>query len=158
MQNFTPRKKLNHEVPHWVETNPMFFITINTLPREENNLLHDNIVEEVKNSLIFYQSKEMVYVQYLLLMPDHLHILISFNNTVMINFIQQWKRYISRKTRLMWQSDFFDHRIRNNESLQEKIDYISNNPIRKSLVKNSADWKYQWFNGMQELSQLGIPK
>ena len=153
---FTPRKKLNHDVPYWVENNPTFFITINTLPRGQNNLLHSNIIDEIKNSWRFYQSKGTVYVEYLLLMPDHLHMLIAFNDVDMSNAIRQWKRYMTRKTGVIWQSDFFDHRIRNGESHQEKIDYISNNPVRKGFVKNPTDWKHQWFRGMQELCDLDL--
>ena len=34
-----------------------------------------------------------------------------------------------------WQRDFFDHRIRDNEDLREKREYILANPVRKGLVK-----------------------
>ncbi|MCL2331686.1 MAG: hypothetical protein FWC61_04055 [Proteobacteria bacterium] len=151
---FTPRKKLSHEVPDWIKDNPTFFITINTLPRGKNNLIHSNIIEAIKNSWKLYQSKDMVYIEHLLLMPDHLHILITFNNVPMIKTVRQWKRFITRKTKLEWQPDFFDHRIRHDESLSEKVSYIFNNPVRKGFVKNPTDWKYQWIRGMQELSEF----
>ncbi|MCL2339069.1 MAG: hypothetical protein FWC51_03915 [Proteobacteria bacterium] len=158
MQNenniFTPRKKLNHTIPDWVKDNPIFFITINTLPRGQNNLIKNNVIEIIKNSWDFYQSQGAIYITYLLLMPDHLHMLISFNDVSMIKTIRQWKRFISRETGIEWQSDFFDHRIRNDESLSEKMLYIANNPVRKGLVGNYMDWKYQWMYGMKELSEL----
>ncbi len=150
------RKKLDHEIPYWVKSDSIFFITINTLPRGKNNLATFNISKIIRDSLRFYQSKGLIYVEYLLLMPDHLHMLVAFNDIPMEKFIQQWKKYISRNTKVEWQRDFFDHRIRNGESLQEKIDYISNNPVRKNFVVNSFDWKYQWLRGMHELSDFDL--
>jgi putative transposase len=41
-----------------------------------------------------------------------------------------------------WQHDFFEHRLRQEESLHEKADYILANPVRAGLVKEIEDWPY----------------
>ncbi len=58
--------------------------------------------------------------------------------------IASWKRYIATKLGIDWQRDFFDHRIRDNENLDEKAHYIRMNPVRESLCKRPEDWKYVW--------------
>jgi REP element-mobilizing transposase RayT len=147
------RKKLSHWIPEWVESGAVYFITINTAERGKNQLAKDDVAKIVKESLIFYQNDKLLWINYLLLMPDHLHMLVCFNSE-MIKMIRQWKRYIARETGVKWQSDFFDHRLRHNESLFEKWEYIKNNPVRKGLIKNPEDWKYQWVNGMQAWDEV----
>jgi len=39
-----------------------------------------------------------------------------------------------------WQQDFFDHRLRNHHQLQEKMEYILMNPVRKGLCERMEDW------------------
>ena len=78
-------------------------------------------------------------------MPDHLHALISFPlerdpAKVMAN----WKEILAKKTGVHWQRDFFDHRLRSGESLQQKAEYIRQNPVRKGLVHSAEDWKFVW--------------
>ena len=41
-----------------------------------------------------------------------------------------------------WQKGFFDHLMRE-DSYENKWRYISENPVRKSLVMNSQEWVYQ---------------
>ena len=41
-----------------------------------------------------------------------------------------------------WQRNFFDHRLRHDESLTEKFAYICQNPVRAGLIQNEADWPY----------------
>jgi hypothetical protein len=40
------------------------------------------------------------------------------------------------------QEGFFDHRIRSNESAEEKRQYILMNPVRAGLVARPEDWPY----------------
>ncbi len=43
-----------------------------------------------------------------------------------------------------WQEESFDHVVRNNESLAEKIEYIRQNPVRRGLVKRPEDYRWLW--------------
>lgn len=61
------------------------------------------------------------------------------------------KRFTARKLGIDWQRDFFDHRIRDNENLDKKADYIRMNPVRKGLCEKSEDWDYVWsFRDIEE--------
>jgi putative transposase len=50
---------------------------------------------------------------------------------------------LSRKG-AVWQQEFFDHILRSDESLDEKVEYICNNPVRAGLVVRSADYPWLW--------------
>ena len=85
------------------------------------------------------------YVQLLLLMPDHLHGLVSFpEDRAMKSVISSWKEFLARKAGVSWQRDFFDHRVRDDESFLEKANYIRMNPVRKNLVAEAGLWPFVW--------------
>lgn len=78
-------------------------------------------------------------------MPDHVHTLLAFPpDQRMDRAVAAFKKYLSRKTGINWQRDFFDHRLRNEESLQLKTDYIRQNPVRAGLAECADDWPYVW--------------
>ena len=61
--------------------------------------------------------------------------LVSFTpENPMVDAISTWKRYIARKHGVVWQRNFFDHRLRSEASAAGKADYILQNPVRAGLV------------------------
>ncbi len=115
-EEFSKRKARSefHRPPPWVPDNAVFFITINCQKRGLNQLTIPETAQGLLNTFRFYQDQGKWHVSLCLLMPDHLHALISFNNDNglgMANLIKTWKRYTSRTYRLDWQRDYFDHRI-----------------------------------------------
>ena len=67
----------------------------------------------------------------MLLMPDHLHALVSMDGRgSLAEMIRSYKRITAKLAQITWQRNFFDHRIRHDESLREKFAYIRQNPVR----------------------------
>ena len=56
--------------------------------------------------------------------------------------IVAWKRYAASKHSIVWQQGFFDHRLRRDESWEEKADYILQNPVRAGLVEREDQWPH----------------
>jgi REP element-mobilizing transposase RayT len=139
------RKKLPHGVPPWVEDGALYFITINCRDRGQNSLCQEEISKQLFESIAFRHQRREWWVRSFLLMPDHCHALMSFSRELsMAASIRNWKRFTARKLGIQWQRDFFDHRIRDLPSLQEKESYIKMNPVRKGLCKDPAEWIYFW--------------
>ena len=44
----------------------------------------------------------------------------------------------------IWQEESFDHVLRSQESLEEKLEYIRQNPVRRGLVKTPEDYRWLW--------------
>jgi REP element-mobilizing transposase RayT len=44
----------------------------------------------------------------------------------------------------VWQEESFDHVLRSQEGLDEKLEYICQNPIRRGLVKKPEDYQWLW--------------
>lgn len=143
------RKHIPHDIPDsippWVACNAIFFITINTLPRGKNQLANEAVFDAVVESIVHRQNIGLMWTKTFLLMPDHLHGLFSFSPEVsMRGVIADWKRFLARRCGVVWQRDFFDHRIRQDESESEKWNYIRMNPVRKGFVANPDAWSFQW--------------
>jgi putative transposase len=139
------RKRLPHQVPPWVAEGATFFITVNCLPRGVNQLTVPVTAAGLAESVFVRAERGDWWPRLLLFMPDHVHTLMAFAPArPMPRVISTWKRYTARHLGIRWQRDFFDHRIRNEESLAEKWDYILHNPVRAGLVTRPEDWPYVW--------------
>jgi REP element-mobilizing transposase RayT len=78
-------------------------------------------------------------------MPDHLHALVSFpQEECMGILIARFKEITAKRTGITWQRDFFDHRLRTEESFEEKAHYIRQNPVRAGLTADSEAWPWKW--------------
>lgn len=139
------RRRMPHDCPPWVKNGDVFFITIACVPRHHNHLALLPVASEIEASLRHQHRKGHWWVHLFLLMPDHLHGLLSFSYPHSLGqSVINWKRYLSRRTGVRWQRDFFDHRIRNPRALNETWEYIRQNPVRKGLVASAEAWIFQW--------------
>jgi len=137
------RKALPHGIPPWVPDDAVFFITINCVPRGNNQLARPSAAKALFDAAIFYEMEDRWRVRLMLLMPDHLHALISFpRDQSMRHTVRTWKKYLATHAGISWQRDFFDHRLRSDESYQEKAYYIRMNPVRAGSVATPDDWDY----------------
>ena len=76
-------------------------------------------------------------------MPDHLHLLAGIEGEDSLSkIIRDLKRATARFAHIGWQRNFFDHRIRQDESLREKEDYIRENPLRAGLIPPGEKWRF----------------
>ena len=97
------------------------------------------------DSARIYHDHRRWNLNLLLLMPDHFHALIGIDGRDSLSqVIRDYKRITAKLSGVEWQRNFFDHRLRHDESLTEKFAYICQNPVRAGLVQNEADWPYRF--------------
>jgi putative transposase len=146
------RKKLPHERPLWLRPEAqIFFITVCCEPRGKNQLCSPKVARAIFDSVEFRNQNFVWYAHLVCLMPDHLHALISFPyERPMKQVIADWKRFLTTNFKVEWQRDFFDHRLRKQESYREKADYIRANPVRAGLIESSEEWSYFWLADPQK--------
>ena len=144
------RKRLYHDMPHWVEDGAAFFITMNCAERGRVQLTHATTSAALLEAARFYHDRHKWHITLMLLMPDHLHAIMSFpRGAVMADLFKSWKRYTARELGIVWQDGFFDHRLRNAPEESAKHHYIRHNPVRKNLCARPEDWTHQmhWTSG-----------
>ena len=89
------------------------------------------------------------YVTGYVVMPEHVHLLISeperSNLTVAL---QMLKQIISRKLRLassitpFWQARYYDFNVWSEGKRVEKLRYMHGNPVKRGLVEKPEDWRW----------------
>lgn len=137
--------KLPHVIPGWVREEAVFFITICCQRRGIDQLCDPVVADCLLEATAFRQRMGRWHVHLLLLMPDHLHALVSFPRTErMRRVISTFKEMTAKRAGIGWQRDFFDHRLRARESYEQKAAYIRMNPVRAGLVANPSDWPWKW--------------
>ena len=139
---------LPHDIPLWVDpSKETYFITINCLRRGENQLARADITEPLFDTVRHRQEKFLWWPYLFLLMPDHQHALLSFppSGKPLRLVVSKWKEWTAKQLPLDWQDDFFEHRLRREESRREKADYILANPVRAGLVARPKDWPCVYF-------------
>jgi putative transposase len=76
-------------------------------------------------------------------MPDDLHMFIGVPGDAQLSrLIRDFRRITARMAKIDWQRNFFDHRLRHDESLAEKFEYICQNPVRAGLITESEERPY----------------
>jgi REP element-mobilizing transposase RayT len=140
------RVRLQHSIPPWVKDGEIYFITINTLPRGKNQLATPEVATAIKTAIQNYTNSHKWHPKLAVLMPDHLHLLVSLNTArhTIKEIIAPWKGYLAKNQPIAWQDEFFEHRIRDRASLEEKEQYLRLNPVRAKLVNHPEDWPYLW--------------
>ena len=140
---FEPRKALQHAPPADVPADSWFFITLCCRKRGTNQLCLPVISEGLLADGVFYHTSQRWALHVLLLMPDHLHLIAGFPRVEnMSDVIRDWKRLTARRTGIEWQRNYFDHRVRADEGLQQKADYIRKNPVRAGLIEIADEWPH----------------
>ena len=138
------RRHLDHDVPHWVSEDALFFITVNCKERGESQLTKPDAATTLLDAARFYHESRRWHVVLFLLMPDHWHAILGFpREAVMKDLFRSWKRYTARSLEIEWQDGFFDHRLRNEGEVTEKHHYIRHNPVRRGLCVGPEDWPHQ---------------
>jgi REP element-mobilizing transposase RayT len=127
---------------------PIYFVTACT--SERRPILNS---EEVHSRLIEFGKEGESHGAWLgayVLMPDHLHVFVALNEELvsLSNWVKSLKNSLSKTLRFHnvqaphWQKGFFDHVLRSDDSYSEKWNYVRENPVRATLVKNSSDWPF----------------
>ncbi|MEM1057903.1 MAG: transposase [Verrucomicrobiota bacterium] len=142
------RKRLPHQTPDWVNLldGPVFFLTICQDRRTTQDTLTDpKIAPTLLTSLVEAHARNHWYCHVALLMPDHVHALVTPGTKSLRKCVRDWKHFTSRQLGIKWQADFFEHRLRKEESIRDKADYILQNPVRAKLIQSPEDWPHLWF-------------
>jgi putative transposase len=141
--DFPVLKRLPHAIPPWVPEGSFFFITVHCRQRGGNVLCRAGVGDTALAAAANYHERQIWHCRLLLLMPDHVHAILAFpSRPGMKKTMRDWKHYLSRVSKVAWQDDFFDHRLRDHWQELETIDYIEKNPVRRGLCERASDWPW----------------
>ena len=124
------------------------FITIVTQNRQK--FFNDKrLAEYAINVVLDLREKYKFNLYSFCLMPDHFHGLIGIGESNLtlgricgdfksLSTREFWKFYDGK----LWQRQFFDHKIRNEQDFAETVKYIRMNPVEAKLVDDWKNWEW----------------
>jgi putative transposase len=137
------RKRLDHTTHFAGRFGAIYFITVCSAQRGSNQLCREETSRTLFNTAQIYHERGRWNLSLLLLMPDHLHGLIGVDGRDSLSqLVRDYKRITAKISNIQWQRNFFDHRLRHEESLAEKFAYICQNPVRAGLISTEQEWPY----------------
>jgi putative transposase len=98
--------------------------------------------------LLGYRDQGKYLLHEFVVMPDHLHVLLTPAVEVSleraVQFLKGGYSYRLRKVERIqvWQESFTNHRIRDTEDYERHCEYVRMNPVRAGLVREAAAYPF----------------
>ena len=127
----------------------IYFITFSTWQRRRLFVV-ENYVRLFLQTLYRYRREGRFQLHAFVVMPEHVHLLLTPANDVTIEHaIQLIKGGYSHALgeilghkREIWQRGFTDHRIRDEQDFLHHHNYIHSNPVERGLVSDPSEYRY----------------
>lgn len=144
-------KRKNIRLPNFeYKAGFVYYITICTYNKTPffSNYQKADIIRDVIHYKI--ETREIIVYCYCL-MQDHLHLLMLLSENYkkdLSTWIKNFKRFTTNtfmreyKIKKLWQRNYYDHIVRDDESLVIIGEYILSNPVRKNLASTWQDYPY----------------
>ncbi len=132
-------------MPHWCLAGAVNFVTWRL--RKSQRELAAPEREVIVSTLRHFDGQRYDLLAYAV-MPDHVHILVKpLDKHPLSNLVHSWKSYTAYQVQKkhgrygkIWQEDYFDRIIRNENEFLEKAQYILNNPLKISPQIEEYPW------------------
>lgn len=141
-----------------------YFFTLVTHQRQPF-LTQSGNIEQLRLAFRTVKARHPFDIDAIVILPDHLHCLLTLPAED-FDYSTRWrliKGYFSRHCQIytsqlvspsrqqkgektIWQRQFWEHYIRNEEDFQHHFDYIHFNPVKHGLVETVKDWDYSSFH------------
>lgn len=107
-------------------------------------------VQIIFDALDWLEYHQYIECYFAILMPDHLHLVFQLTGEKSLSQVMKsLKGFTARKIKQhfslndpVWQEQFYDHAIREDEDLIEIMKYCMFNPVRAGLVENPLDYPH----------------
>jgi putative transposase len=129
--------------------------------RRETHLQNRVLADIFLRSLQYIRTRYGFRVYGYVVMPEHVHLLISEPEVATVaNAIQALKISVARYARTLgispfWQKRYFDHNVRTHRSFLDKLRYIHRNPVKRQLCAKPEDWPWSSFRHYS-FAEVGI--
>jgi putative transposase len=126
-----------------------YFITI-CAHMHQNLFQRDEVAELMVATLLKYRDAGEFELHQYVVMPDHIHVLVSVPDSQPLSRIVQLikggfshtLREQGTAMRAVWQSGYHDRRVRDENEFAEMVEYVRQNPVRRGLVQQAEEYRY----------------
>ena len=140
-------------LPHFQAEGRTFFVTFCTknaweLPPRARDVILDRCINAHGRTAI---------VHTVVVIPDHVHLVVTplrdsaGEDVPLERILREIKGASAREINELldregsvWQAESFDHMLRTYESMEGKVEYVCQNPVRKGLASRPGEYKWLW--------------
>lgn len=148
-----PKYEYRRRLPHYQKDNHPLFVTFITDHRWSLPPSARDVVLEC----CLHENGAKYDLHAAVVMPDHVHLIYSplrradgwsfpvpeIMKAIKARSARQINLALGRRGPV-WQEEFFDHVLRSNDSLVDRVDYVCHNPVRAGLVATEAEYRWVW--------------
>ena len=149
MTNSKPRQK-SLRLGRYSDEGLFYFLTIITKDRK-TLFLNPTIAEIVLDALKWLDQNGRITLVAAVVMPDHLHFVVQLKGTTLPKLMHSLKSYTANEINKaigrvghVWERQYYERGIRDEESLMEVVKYCLENPVRKGLVDDFRKYPH-WY-------------
>jgi len=140
-------------LPHFEGNGSPIFVTFRTI----DNFILSPEARSIVMSHILHDHGVRLRIVCAVVMPDHAHLLYvplndeagnRFTKGEVIGAMKGASAHsinkLLQRQGAVWQTESFDHVVRNSEALDAKIDYVCHNPVKSGLCEREDDYPWLW--------------
>jgi len=149
----SPRRKNEHWRSHQEACFEKFDALLDGDSQGPRWLADERVAAIVAEALRYRDGSEYDLLAYCI-MPNHVHLVhsaVGRNGIPTYKMLQSLKRHTARKANIVlqrsgafWQSESYDHVIRNGEELERTIRYVLENPVNVALAESWGQWQWTY--------------
>ena len=147
-----------------VTSESTYFVTANVL-QKQSLFQVDKAARLFIEVLLEYRSRKKYLLHEFVVMPDHLHLILSPTGITLERSIQCIKGGFSfqlnknlKVKRDPWQPSFHDRRVRDSLEYQRFKNYVWENPVKRGLCRAPEEYPYSSANPQFKLSIDAVPQ
>lgn len=142
------RKHIRLDATNYTQTDTICSTTIAVKDRQFV-FSNPSVATAAVDVLVGLSHQQSVKIFVYCIMPDHVHLVISPSEDCDIpTFVARFKNLAQRGAWKLgvqgafWQPRFWDHFVRRDEGLENVVQYVLDNPVRKGLVRRWQDYPF----------------
>jgi putative transposase len=148
-----PKYEYRRDLPHYQKPGRALFVTFCKGNR-------DPFSPEARHAVLrhcLHDHGKRFQLHAAIVMPDHVHLLLTplpdekgwpYALPLILKLLKGTSARSVNKLLgshgPVWQEESFDHVLRSHESLEEKLEYLRQNPVRSGLAKKPEDYPWLW--------------
>lgn len=108
----------------------------------------EDVAQAVERTFLFDDGLRCRLLAWVI-MPNHVHLLVEMWQTPLSKLLHSWKILTSQRANALlgrmgqlWQEDYRDRYIRDQEHYRKAICYIENNPVKARLARRAEEWRF----------------
>lgn len=135
------------------------------------DLTQQAVAAEIVSALKWLSEQQQIWLLGFVIMPDHVHLVLAPRQPFLLQQTMHtlWRhtaRVINRnqrRTGALWAEEYYEHALTGRGKIEEALNYLYQNPVRKGLVPLAKDWPFSslreehrhslawgWYLGMRE--------